>query len=66
MSLSLNDLSSVVQIIDMVARRGAFTGEEMEPVGALRSKIVNLLKEAQQSQQVQEPQPPQDEVAPEE
>lgn len=34
------DLNSVVELIDIVAQRGAFKGEELEAVGKLRNKIV--------------------------
>jgi len=37
--LSLQDLASVVQIIDLCSQRGAFQGSELEAVGALRGRI---------------------------
>ena len=39
-SLTLNDLSIVVNIIDVCAARGAFKGPEMLEVGQLREKII--------------------------
>lgn len=38
-SLSLQDLASVIQIIDLCSSRGAFQGTEMEAVGALRGRF---------------------------
>jgi hypothetical protein len=38
--LTLQDISTVVQIIDAVSRRGGFEGQELAGVGALRNKIV--------------------------
>ena len=37
--LSLQDLASVIQIIDLCSSRGAFQGSEMEAVGALRGRF---------------------------
>ncbi len=42
-SLNMNDLSSVVRIIDVVSERGAFKGSELESVGSLRNKIEQFL-----------------------
>ena len=38
-SLSLQDLASVVQIIDLCSSRGAFQGSELEAVGAVRGRF---------------------------
>ena len=38
--LSLQDLATVVQIIDICSRRGAFEGPELEAIGGLRSRMV--------------------------
>jgi hypothetical protein len=37
--LSLQDLSSVIQIIDLCSQRGAFQGSELEAVGGLRGRL---------------------------
>ena len=37
--LSLQDLSSVIQIIDLCSQRGAFQGSELEAVGGLRGRF---------------------------
>lgn len=38
--LTLADISTVVQVIDAVSRRGGFEGQELAGVGALRNKLV--------------------------
>lgn len=42
--IDANDLQAVVQIIDICSRRGAFEGAELQGVGALRAKLVNILQ----------------------
>ena len=37
--LSLQDLSSVLKIIDICSERGSFKGSELEAVGALRGRL---------------------------
>ena len=36
--LSLGDIQTFVQIIDLCSKRGAFEGAELEAIGALRGK----------------------------
>lgn len=50
-SLGLADISAMVQVIDVVVKRGAINGDEMVPVGTLRNKLVEFLKEAQKNGQ---------------
>ena len=38
--LSLQDLATMVQVIDICSRRGGFEGPELEAVGGLRSRVV--------------------------
>ena len=38
--LSLQDLATMVQIIDICSRRGGFEGQELEAVGGLRNRVV--------------------------
>ena len=42
--LTLGDIATVVQIIDLVSRRGGFEGQELEAVGGLRSRVVKFLE----------------------
>lgn len=49
MQLTLNDIAAAVQIIDIVSARGAFRGEELSQVGALRDKYAAFLKAAQEA-----------------
>ena len=43
-NLSLQDISTFVQIIDICSKRGGFEGQEMEAVGGLRNRIVKFLE----------------------
>ena len=38
--LSLQDLATMVQVIDICSRRGGFEGQELEAVGGLRNRVV--------------------------
>lgn len=42
--ITLNDLAAVVQMIDIVSRRGAFEGQELVTVGALRNRFAEFVK----------------------
>ncbi len=44
--LSLQDIATMVQIIDIVSRRGGFEGQELEAVGSLRNRVVVFLNAA--------------------
>ena len=41
--LSLQDIATSVQVIDICSRRGGFEGQELETVGALRTRLVTFL-----------------------
>ena len=43
--VTLNDVASVVQLIDVVSRRGGIQGNEMQGVGMLRDKLEQFLKQ---------------------
>ena len=51
-SVSLGDIATVVQIIDVVSRRGGIQGNEMAGVGMLRNKLELFLN--QNNMQTQE------------
>lgn len=42
--LSLNDIAAVVQVIDVVTKRGAFEGSELEAVGVLRNRFAKFVE----------------------
>ena len=42
--LTLGDIATVVQIIDLCSKRGGFEGPELEAVGGLRSRVVKFLE----------------------
>ena len=41
--LSLQDIATMVQIIDVCSKRGGFEGPELEAVGGLRNRVVEFL-----------------------
>ena len=43
--ISLQDIATVVQMIDVVSRRGAYEGQEMAGVGMLRNKLEMFLRQ---------------------
>ena len=51
--LQLNDIATMVQVIDLVSRRGGFEGPELEAVGGLRSRIVAFLNAASKNAEEQ-------------
>lgn len=44
-TITLGDLSTVLQLIDVVSTRGGFQGNEMAGVGMLRNKIEAFLRQ---------------------
>ena len=42
--LSLQDIATMVQIIDVCSKRDGFEGPELEAVGSLRNRVVAFLK----------------------
>jgi len=52
--LSLQDIATMVQIIDLCSKRGGFEGPELETVGALRNRVVAFLNEASKGQEMPE------------
>ena len=47
-TITLQDLAMMVNIIDLVTKRGAFEGAELLPVGTLREKLAQFIKAAQE------------------
>jgi len=43
--LSLQDIAAVVEMIDVVSRRGAFAGNELAGIGMLRNKMEVFLRQ---------------------
>lgn len=43
--LSLQDIATVVQMVDVVSRRGGFEGNEMAGIGMLRNKLELFLRQ---------------------
>ena len=53
--ITLGDMATMVQIIDLCSKRGAFEGAELATIGGLRSRVVAFVEANQ----------PKDEPAPE-
>jgi len=64
--LSLQDIATMVQIIDICSKRGGFEGPELEAVGGLRNRVVAFLNEASKGQEEGAPEGQVPEVAAEE
>jgi len=43
--ISLQDIATVVQMIDVTSRRGAFEGNELAGIGMLRNKLEAFLRQ---------------------
>jgi hypothetical protein len=54
-SFSLQDLENAVKVIDAACSRGAFRGEEMSGVGAVRDKLVSFIVASAPKQEGGEP-----------
>lgn len=52
--LSLQDMATMVQIVDLVSERGAFKGVEMEAVGTVRNRLVRFLQAAAPAEEAPE------------
>ena len=48
--LNINDLIAMRNVIDVVTKRGAFEGAELSDVGAVRNRLDNFLKAADEAQ----------------
>lgn len=58
LSISMDDIAAVVQLIDICSRRGSFEGKELTPVGNLRGKFEAFLKFVEDKQKAQAPAAP--------
>lgn len=52
-SLSLEELATLLQIVDLAVSRGAFRGNEVSKVGAVFDKLNNFLGAVQAAQQAE-------------
>ena len=64
--LSLQDIATMVQIIDICSKRGGFEGPELEAVGGLRNRTVAFLNAASKNGETPEGQVPEVDEAVEE
>lgn len=59
-TLTINDLQLLAQIVDLASQRGAFRAAELEQVGAAYTKVTGFLKyvaSVQEKEKVAEPAP---------
>jgi glutamate synthase domain-containing protein 1 len=49
--INLNDVATVVQLIDVVSQRGGFQGNELAGVGMLRNKLEAFVRQNAPQQQ---------------
>ncbi len=54
MQLTINDIAATVQLIDIVTSRGAFRGDELTQVGALRDRFAAFVKASQESAEAEQ------------
>jgi len=52
--INFGDISTVLQIIDVVSQRGGFQGQELAGIGMLRNKLEAFLRQNAPQQQVPE------------
>lgn len=50
-NISINDIISVVSLIDIVSSRGAFKGQELTTVGSLRDKFESFIEHNKQKEE---------------
>jgi hypothetical protein len=50
-SLNVNDLAMVVKIIDLGSEKGIFKGADLKPVGDLRERIVEFVKQVTENKE---------------
>lgn len=46
-SLNINDLAMMVKVIDLGSEKGIFKGADLKPVGDLRERIVEFVKQVE-------------------
>lgn len=49
-NVNLNDIITMVNIIDTCSERGAFKGNELAVIGTLREKLANFVRENQKQE----------------
>jgi hypothetical protein len=60
-TISFQDLATVINIIDVASKRGCFEGKDLSAVGQVRDRIqAFLVANAEQTQEISEDSPPSD------
>jgi len=47
--LSISDIGTIVSIIEICSKRGAFQGGELEAIGGVRNRVVAFLQSVEQT-----------------
>jgi hypothetical protein len=64
-TITLNDFTMMVNIIDVCSKRGSFEGAELNDIGSIRSRLVAFIKYHKPKKEVEpetEPEPEPEEV----
>jgi hypothetical protein len=54
MNLTISDLATMANVIDIATQRGAFRGNELKPIGELYEKLTEFVKMAQEQARKEE------------
>jgi hypothetical protein len=54
MNLTISDLATMANVIDIATQRGAFRGNELKPIGELYEKLTEFVKAAQEQARKEE------------
>lgn len=56
-ALNINDLAMMVKVIDLGSEKGIFKGADLKPVGDLRERIVEFVKQVEATKEQNNEQP---------
>lgn len=56
-ALNINDLAMMVKVIDLGSEKGIFKGADLKPVGDLRERIVEFVKQVEAAKEQTNEQP---------
>ena len=54
MNLTISDLATMANVIDIATQRGAFRGNELKPIGELYEKLTEFVRTAQEQARKEE------------
>lgn len=47
--ININDLAMMVKIIDLGSEKGIFKGQDLKPVGDLRERMIEFVKQVEEN-----------------